>query len=145
MTTTAAASSNSAPSTGKGMNIALWVLQVLLAFAFGMSGFMKATKPIEELAPMMSFVSVYSEGMVRFIGASEVAGALGLLLPAALRILPVLTPVAAGALAVVMALAAQFHVSHGEADKMAPSIVLGVLCLIVAWGRFKIAPIQARR
>ena len=133
-----------ASGSSKAVHISLWVVQVLLAFAFGMSGFMKVTKPIEELASAMSFVSVYSEGMVRFIGAAELAGALGLILPAALRIVPNLTPVAAGGLTVVMALAVQYHLSHGEADHVAPALVLGVLSLMVAFGRLKLAPISSR-
>ncbi|MBL7899698.1 MAG: DoxX family protein [Crocinitomicaceae bacterium] len=127
----------------KGLHIGLWVVQILLALAFGMAGFMKLTAPLDQLAASgMSFVTEYSSGMVKFIGATELLAALGLILPAALRILPVLTPLAAVGLAVVMVLAANYHISHSE--PFIPNIVFLVLALFVAWGRFKKAPVAAK-
>ncbi|MFY0654661.1 MAG: DoxX family protein [Cyclobacteriaceae bacterium] len=127
----------------KGLNIALWVAQGLLAAAFLMAGFMKITTPIDELAANgMSFVNVFSEGMVRFIGVSEVLGGIGLILPALLRIKPVLTPIAAIGLAVVMVLAAIYHISVGEPP--VPNIILLALASFVGWGRIKKAPIQPK-
>ncbi len=80
----------------KALHISLWVVQVLLALAFGMAGFMKVSMPISELAAKgMGFVNHTSEGLVRFIGTVELLGALGLILPAATRIKPILTPIAA--------------------------------------------------
>jgi hypothetical protein len=130
----------------KGLSIALWIVQALLAFGFGMAGAMKASKPIAELAVnvKMAWVSAVPEGLVRFIGISELAGALGLILPAATRIKPALTPVAACGLIVVMLLAAGFHVSRGEFQALPFNLVLGGLAAFVAWGRFRKAPIQGR-
>ncbi|MGB0428865.1 MAG: DoxX family protein [Bacteroidia bacterium] len=127
----------------KGLNIGLWIAQGLLALAFIMAGLMKITSPIEDLAANgMSFVTEYSEGMVRFIGISEVLGALGLLLPSLLRIKPILTPIAAIGLATVMVLAAIYHITHNEPP--VPNVILFALAAFVAWGRLKAAPIQAK-
>lgn len=127
----------------KALNIALWVVQGLLALAFGMAGFMKLTAPIAQLAANgMTFVNHYSVEMVRFIGVTELLGALGLILPAALRIKPFLTPLAAVGLAVTMVLAAIEHITQGE--PITANLVLFALTAFVAWGRFIKAPIQSK-
>jgi len=127
----------------KGLHIALWVVQGLLAAAFIMAGFMKMTSPIDALAAEgMSFVNSFPEGMVRFIGISEILGGIGLILPALLRIKPVLTPIAAAALALVMVLAGIYHITAGEPP--VPNIVLFALAAFVAWGRFKKAVISPK-
>lgn len=127
----------------KALHIALWVVQALLAFAFGMAGFMKVSKPVDELAQMgMSFVTSYAPQTVLFIGITELLAAVGLILPAALRILPFLTPLAATGLSIVMVLATQYHISHGE--PFVATVVLLALAVFVAWGRFKKAPIAAK-
>lgn len=127
----------------KALHIGLWVAQVLLALAFGMAGFMKITMPVEELTKNgMSFVSNFGIGTVRSIGISEVLGALGLILPAALRIKPFLTPLAALGIAIIMVLATSYHVTHSE--PFIPTIILFLLALFVTWGRFKKVPILSK-
>ena len=129
--------------TSKALHIGLWVVQGLLAAAFGMAGFMKLTAPIEQLAENgMSFVNDYSEGMVRFIGISELLGALGLIIPAAFRFKTFLTPLAAVGLAIIMVLATSYHI--GAKEPIIGSVVFFVLTTFIAWGRFKLAPIQAK-
>lgn len=136
----AAVSSSSAPS-GK-LHIGLWVVQGLLALAFLMSGSMKLTTPYETLAAQMAWAKLFSPTTVQAIGVVEVAGALGLILPSALRILPILTPLAASGLVLTMLGAAATHLSIGEPP--IPNVVLGGLAAFVAWGRFRKAPIAAR-
>jgi putative oxidoreductase len=126
------------------MRIALWIVQSLLAFAFLAAGFMKATVPLAELAQQMAWVESFPPFAVRFIGVAEVAGALGLILPSITRIKPVLTPIAAAALVVLMVGGAGTHLVLGEVTMMPPSIVLGSLAAFVAWGRTKAAPIPER-
>ena len=129
--------------TSKALHIGLWVAQGLLSAAFGMAGFMKISAPIEQLAQSgMGFVKEYGVGTVRFIGISEVLGALGLILPAALRIKPILTPIAAIGVAIIMVLGAMYHIAHGESAM--PTIIIFALAVFVAWGRFKKAPILAK-
>jgi uncharacterized membrane protein YphA (DoxX/SURF4 family) len=127
----------------KGLHIALWVAQGLLAAAFGMAGFMKITTPIEQLAQMgMGFVNNYGEGTVRFIGTMEVLGALGLILPSALRIMPILAPVAAVGAGIIMILATQYHITHNE--PFIPTVILFAIAAFIAWGRYKKAPVKAK-
>lgn len=109
-----------------------------------MAGFTKVSTPIEELTTMMPWVADMPLAVVRFIGASEILGALGLLLPSLLRIKPVLTPVAAAGLVTVMVLAALFHATRGEFSAIGFNFVLASLAAVVAWGRFKKVTVAAR-
>ncbi len=144
MTTDALGGGTTSPApNSKALNVGLWVVQVLLALAFGMAGVMKTTTPIAELALKMSWVS-QAPALVRFIGVSELAAAVGLILPAATRIKPVLTPLAALGLVVVMVLASAFHHSRGEAHALPVTFVLGGLAAFVTWGRLRKAPISPR-
>jgi hypothetical protein len=132
-----------AANPSKGLNIGLWIVQGLLAFAFGASGLMKLATPIAELAKNMPWAADMPN-LVRFIGLSEFLGAVGMILPAATRIQPKLTGLAGVGLTVVMVLAAGFHVMQGDAAHMPPSVVLGLLAAFVAWGRLVKAPIAPR-
>ncbi|MEW6434368.1 MAG: DoxX family protein [Myxococcota bacterium] len=144
MSTPNAATATDARPAGKGWSIGFWTAQVLLATAFGMAGTMKTFTPIEELAQKLPWVTSLPN-LVRFIGVSELAGALGLILPAATRVKPVLTPVAALGLVVVMVLAAGFHILRGEVQAVPINAVLGGLAAFVAWGRLRKAPIAERQ
>lgn len=125
------------------INIILWVLQVLLAAAFGMAGFLKVSKPMEELlAAGMTFVSDYSAGTVRLIGIIELTGAAGMILPSSLRIRPILTPLAAAGFAVLMVLAIFQHLSREES--FMPNVVLLLFAAFVVWGRLVKAPVQPK-
>ena len=127
----------------KVWNVSLWVAQVLLAGMFLMVGVMKTFTPIEELSKMVPLAGEL-RALVRFIGLSELAGAIGLILPAALRIRPQLTTLAAGALALVMVLALIYHLSKGEYAAIGTNIVLGILGAFIVFGRLNKAPISAR-
>ena len=126
------------------MRIALWIVQVLLAVAFFMAGTMKAFTPAAELAAEMPWVNGVPGWVPRLAGFSELLASIGLVLPAATRIKPVLTPFAALGLVAVMVLAALFHVTRGEWAMLAPNLVLASLAAFVAWGRLKRAPIEPR-
>jgi putative oxidoreductase len=126
--------------------IALWGAQVLLAVFFGMAGFMKLTQPIATLGAMgMGFVLDYPEALTRFIGIAEVLGALGMILPAATRILPWLTPLAALGFATIQVLAIGVHAMRGETLTTLPvNLLLLALALFVLWGRWRKSPIASR-
>ncbi len=129
----------------KTLHIGLWVVQALLALAFLGAGFMKLTTPIDELVKAGMTWAQDPLWLARFVGAAEFAGGLGLILPAALRIAPKLTGVAAAALTLVMVLAEVVHVRLGDGvGQMVPAFVLGALSAFVAWGRLKAAPIAPR-
>lgn len=125
------------------MKIALWIVQSLLALAFLGAGVIKAVAPIAEITTNMAWAAHFPEMVIRLIGVAEILGGLGLILPAATRIAPTLTPLAAALLAVLMLGAFGTHLVLGDGE-FAPSLVLALLSGFVAWGRFKAAPILAR-
>ncbi len=133
-----------APATSKRLNVTLWTVQILLALIFAMTGTMKVVQPIAALAGSLPALAHVPPALVRFIGIAELLGAAGLILPAATRIAPVLTPVAAGALTLVMLLASLVHISRGEFTALVVPVVVGALCAFVAWGRSRKAPILPR-
>ncbi len=134
------------PSSPRGgLHVSLWVVQALLGLAFLGAGFMKLTTPVDQLvANGMNWVTYTPEPLVRFIGLSELLGAIGLVAPSATRIQPRLTALAALGLVVVMVLAAITHATHGEAAVVPVNVVLGGLAGFVAWGRGVKAPIPGR-
>ncbi|MCK6502155.1 DoxX family protein [Myxococcota bacterium] len=138
-----AATDTQAASPSRALHVGLWVVQVLLALLFGMVGAMKSFTPIEELSANLPWVSSLPR-LARFIGASELLGAIGLIAPAATRIQPWLTPLAGAALLLVMVLAVAFHLSRGEFTAVPVNLVLGGMAAFVAWGRWKRAPVRAR-
>ncbi|MGB0384138.1 MAG: DoxX family protein [Ardenticatenaceae bacterium] len=127
------------------MNIALWIVQGLLAVMFLMAGMMKATKSKEELKEAagdnMAWVDSVSARNVRLIGILEVLIALGLILPHLTGILPWLTPLAAVGFVCTMIGAAVLHVQRGDgAQGIVTNIVLLLLAAFVAYGRFVLIP-----
>lgn len=121
------------------MNIVLWILQVLLAAAFAAHGWMLLFPPPELLTIMNEQLGV---GFRLFLGAAEVAGAVGLILPAASRVAPWLTPLAAGCLAFVVASATVLHAVRDES--VVVTAILFLLAAFVAWGRWQVRPIAPR-
>jgi uncharacterized membrane protein YphA (DoxX/SURF4 family) len=122
------------------MNIALWIVQVLLGGMFVMAGVMKAFQ-YERAKVSLFWVKDVPRGLVTFIGISELLGGLGLLLPAITGILPWLTPLAGAGLALIMILAIGFHASRREGQAIGFNAVLLVLAVFIAYGRFLIVPL----
>lgn len=118
------------------MNVALWIVQIGLAAAFVLAGAMKSTQPKEKLQPNLPWVEDFSLGTIRLIGVAELLGGIGLILPAVTGIAPILTPIAAACLAVVMVLAAATHIRRKEPSGVVVNAVLFALAVFVAWGRF---------
>ncbi len=119
------------------MNIALWAVAGLLALAFLAAGLPKIIIERKRLVDRLTWVADVSDAQVKGVGTVEVLGALGLILPAVTGIAPVLVPLAATGLAIVMVFAAAVHIRRGDGLAAAvPAIVLGLLAAFVAWGRF---------
>jgi uncharacterized membrane protein len=116
------------------MNILLWTIQIILALLFLFAGVSKFLMPAEEMAQNMpAFLSI---NFIYFIGACEILGALGLVLPWAFKIKPGLTPLAASLLFVVMIGAVVVSAIGSPAMSIFPAII-ALLCGFVAWGRKK--------
>lgn len=116
------------------MNIALWIVQILLGLMFLMAGSTKAFS-YEKAKASLPWVKDSTKGLVTFIGVAELLGGLGLILPYAFGIAPILTPIAAFGLGVVMILAAGFHAKRKEYQGIGMNIILLALALFVAIGR----------
>jgi len=110
----------------------------------GIAGVMKSTMPVEQLSQSMAWAPRFSPGVVRFIGISELCGAIGVLVPSLTRIKPVLTPLAALGLGTMMILAAGHHTMSNEATVIPIPLCSGALAAFVVWGWWKKAPIAAR-
>ena len=118
------------------MNVALWIVQIVLAMMMLMAGAMKVMKSKEELHERMSWVEDFSENTLKTIGGLEVLGAIGLILPAVTGIAPVLVPLAAVGLAITMIGATVVHVRRSEMPNVAITVMLLAMAVFVAWGRF---------
>jgi len=120
------------------MDVALWIIAGLLAAAFLASGVGKLTLPKEKLyARGLEYVESFSAGTIKMIGALEILAAVGLILPAALDIAPIVVPLAATGLVLLMIGAIITHVRrHDGAQAIIVNLTLLTLALLVALGRF---------
>jgi uncharacterized membrane protein YphA (DoxX/SURF4 family) len=119
------------------MDITLWIAAALLTLAFLAFGLMKLTQPRTKLvAAGQGWAEDASDSKVRVIGALEILGAVGLVLPALLHTATVLVPLAATGLALLMLGAAVTHARRREYPNIAINAVLGGLALFVAISRF---------
>ena len=120
------------------MNLALWIITGLLAAVFLVAGANKLFIPQEKLAraPGGGWVNDFSAEFVKGLGAVEIVGAAGLILPAALGIAPVLVPLAAVGLATIMVGAAIVESRRRESTHVLVNLAYLALAVFVAWGRF---------
>jgi uncharacterized membrane protein YphA (DoxX/SURF4 family) len=126
------------PRRKPNMNIALWIVQALLAALFLFTGGMKLIMPIEEMLKQMPLP--LPGWFLRFIGVAELLGGLGLVLPWLLRIRPRLTSLAAAGLVIIMIGATVFTLMSGEIAMALMPLVVGILCAFVTYGRWRPAP-----
>jgi uncharacterized membrane protein YphA (DoxX/SURF4 family) len=120
------------------MNIFLWIVAGLLAAAFLAAGLTKLTQDRRKLIanPNMAWTQDFSAGTIKLIGTAETLGALGLILPGAFGIAPILVPLAATGLAVVMIGAIITHTRRKEPQPIVINAVLLILAVLVAVFRF---------
>ena len=124
------------------MNIILWILQALFALLFLFAGVTKFLYSVEE---MNAQSPVVLPGLfLHFIGLCEVLGGLGLILPSLLRIKPLLTSWAALGLAIIMVGATVIGLMGPMKGAAVFTFVICLLCLFVAYGRWRVKPISAR-
>ena len=122
------------------MNIALWIIQGLLAALFLFAGGMKLVMPIEEMTKQIAMPGLF----LRFIGVCEVLGAIGLVLPWLLRIRPGLTPLAAAGLVIIMIGATVPMLMTGEIATALFSLAVGILAAFVAYGRWRLTSLPIK-
>ncbi len=117
------------------MNTALWIVQGILSAIMFTLGVMKSFLPIEKLNKL-SWTTRNSEKFIRFVGVSELLIGLGLVLPWLTGVLPFLTSLAAASLCLVMVFAIAEHIRHKEARDIPKNVIIMLLALFVATGRF---------
>jgi hypothetical protein len=119
------------------MNVVLWIVAIVLAVVFTSAGIMKITQPREKLAGMgLAWTADFSPMTVKLIGTVNFLGGIGLVLPAVFDIAPTLVPLAASGIAVLMVLAAIVHARRKENQIIMGNVIIMLLALFVAWGRF---------
>lgn len=138
--------SGAPPRAGGALRVTIWIATIILALLFCGIGFMKLGTPIPKLvAGGLKWAGQYPPWFVRLMGAIDMAGGLGVLLPALTRVAPRLTVLAALGCTVLQICAIAFHSSRGEFSVLPLNFVLLALSLFVLWGRSKKAPILPRR
>jgi len=123
------------------MNIALWIIQVLLAALFIFAGGVKLIMPVEEMTAQMPIP--LPGWFLRFLGVAELLGGIGLVLPWLTRIQPKLTPLAAAGLVIIMIGAVILTLMTGEVVMALMPLVVGILCAFVAYGRWPLTLLRA--
>jgi len=118
------------------MNVALWIVQGLLAALFLFAGGAKLVMSLDQMAGPVALPGWF----LRFIGVAEVLGALGLILPVLLRIRPGLTPLAAAGLVIIMIGATVVGLVGGMVVVALMNVVVALLAAFVAYGRWRLAP-----
>jgi putative oxidoreductase len=128
--------------SARALNIALWILQLLLAAVFLAHGWLMVAPPAE----MVEMINAQLGAEFRvFIGLAELLAGVGLIAPGVTGILPFLTAWATGGLMIVMGSAAAFHLVRGEISSAVFSTVLLVIITVVAYARWKVLPLKARK
>ncbi|RVT82930.1 DoxX family protein [Inhella crocodyli] len=122
----------------------LWLAQGGLAFFLLWGAYMKLGMPLDEAAKMAPWVAAHP-GLARFTGVVDLLGGLGIVLPALLRIWPVLSVWAAAGITALQVLAMGFHIVRGEAMVLPMNLVLLALAVFVLWGRTRARPFAAGR
>lgn len=127
------------------MNIALWIIQILLGLLFVFSGGMKLIIPVNEMIAKGPPNQVILPGLlIQFVGVCELLGGLGLILPGLFRIRTGLTPLAAAGLTIIMIGAVVLTVKGPGVQMAIAPAVTGILTVFVAYGRWKLVPLSER-
>jgi putative oxidoreductase len=129
-----------ASTDSKAANVTLWIVQGLLAAMFLLTGVLKLSQSADKLPAIMPWTADVPLVFVRFVGIAEVAGGIGVVLPALLRIKPRLTAWAATGIATIMVLSIPVHILARESSSLWLNVMLLLMAGYVAWGRFKKAP-----
>ena len=119
----------------------LWVAQILLALGMASPGVIKLVSGDDVLT---AYYPIFPALFIRFIGVCELLGAIGVVVPAALRIQPELTPLAATGLAIIMGGAVISTIMMGAASMIVTPLALFLLAVFVAYGRWSLSPIMSR-
>lgn len=122
------------------MNIALWIVAGVFGVAYVAGGIIKLTMAYEKYAAKLHWPEDFTPGNVRFMGAVEVLGGIGLVLPALVNVAPILVPIAASGMALYMAGAITERLRRSEYKELLGDLLFLAAMIFIAWGRFAIEP-----
>jgi len=126
------------------MNLALWIVTIALATVFTGSGLMKLLMPKDKLVESgQGWAQDVSPANIRLIGFAEILGAVGLTVPAVTHIAPILVPLAAIGLILVMVAAAIVHARRNEVPNIVVNVALLAMAVFIVWGRFGPNPLMS--
>lgn len=126
------------------MNLALWIVTIALAAVFTGSGLMKLLMPKDKLVKSgQGWAQDVSPANIRLIGFAEILGAVGLIVPAVTHIAPILVPLAAIGLILVMVGAAIVHARRNEVPNIVVNVALLAMAVFIVWGRFGPNPLMS--
>lgn len=106
------------------IEIVILGLEIVLALIFLYFGLSKMLLPIEKIAEKVTWANDYTPARLKLFGFLEVIGAIGLVLPHQLNFFPLLTPMAATGLAMIMSGAIVVHLSRDEIKMIFLNIVM---------------------
>lgn len=118
------------------LNIILWILQIALAGLFAFGGYVKLAKTPEDLGKMWPWANDVPPPLTKFIGVAEIAGAVGIILPMLVGMLPWLTPLAAVGFLTIQIIAIGFHLQRGEREILWLNLIILAVSAFVIWGRW---------
>lgn len=121
------------------MNILLWVLQVALAWFCIAGGFFQIFK-FAELQKGVASMRALPRGLWAFLGVVSCVAGVGLILPAAINVLPIVTPIAAAIIAVESIVISAIYIHYGDRPPLTYSVIMAILATFIAYGRFVLAP-----
>jgi hypothetical protein len=121
------------------MNILLWILQVALAWLCIAGGAFQILK-FEQLQKNVAAMRALPRGLWAFLGAFGCLAGLGLILPGATHALPILTPIAAAAVAVESVLISAFYIYYGDSSPRIYSVAMTIMAAFISYGRFALKP-----
>jgi len=126
------------------MNLALWIVTIALATVFTGSGLMKLLMPKDKLVESgQGWAQDVNQANIRLIGFAEILGAVGLTVPAVTHIAPILVPLAAIGLILVMVAAAIVHARRNEVPNIVVNVALLAMAVFTVWGRFGPNPLMS--
>jgi hypothetical protein len=124
------------------MNILLWVLQIALAWLCIAGGAFQIFK-IDQLQTTVASMRALPHGLWAFLGGFGCLAGFGLILPGATKVLPVLTPIAAAAVAAESILISGFYIYYGDSSPMFYSVAMAIMAAFISYGRFALKPFGA--
>jgi len=131
------------PTTARLYNILLWIAQVLTAGSLIWASAMKLLQPAEALAVMWPWTADHPV-LVTVTGIADLLAGIGLIVPAIVRICPILSVYAAAGVVALMITATLFHIMRGEAAQTGINVFFALIALFIVWGRSIKAPVQTR-